>query len=91
MGLNRFTNVQKLYIKNVKSEIINKVKVERVNLYPRKKSRLSIIRNYLSGELARGVSKKTLCRRLAALRHFFNYLLERGDIHENPYYLPHSP
>ncbi len=34
--------------KNVKSEVINKVKVERVNLYPRKKSRLSIIRNYLS-------------------------------------------
>ena len=34
--------------KNIKFEKINGVKVNRVNLYPRKKSRLSIIRNYLS-------------------------------------------
>ena len=34
--------------KNVKSEIVNGVKVERVNLKPRKHSRLSIISNYLS-------------------------------------------
>lgn len=34
--------------KKVKFEEINSVKVNRVNLYPRKKSRLSIIRNYLS-------------------------------------------
>ena len=33
---------------NVSSEIINGVKVERVNLKPRKQSRLSIINNYLS-------------------------------------------
>ena len=34
--------------KNVKYEVINGVKVHRVNLVPRKKSRFSIIRNYLS-------------------------------------------
>ena len=34
--------------RNVKYEEINGVKVNRVNLYPRKLSRLSIIRNYLS-------------------------------------------
>lgn len=34
--------------KKVRFEEINGVKVNRVNLYPRKKSRLSIIRNYLS-------------------------------------------
>ena len=34
--------------KNVKFEVINGVKVHRVNLIPRKKSRLSIIHNYLS-------------------------------------------
>ena len=34
--------------KNVKSEIINGVNVERVNLVARKKSRFSIIQNYLS-------------------------------------------
>jgi len=34
--------------RKVKYEIIDDVKVHRVNLYPRKQSRLSIIRNYLS-------------------------------------------
>ena len=34
--------------KNVSSEVINGVKVERVNLVARKKSRISIIKNYLS-------------------------------------------
>lgn len=34
--------------KNINEEIINGVNVHRVNLCPRKKSRLSIIRNYLS-------------------------------------------
>ena len=34
--------------KNIKEEVINGVNVHRVNLYPRKKNRLSIIRNYLS-------------------------------------------
>ena len=33
---------------NISEETINGVQVHRVNLYPRKKSRLSIIRNYLS-------------------------------------------
>ena len=34
--------------KNIDEEVINGVNVHRVNLYPRKKSRLSIIKNYLS-------------------------------------------
>ena len=34
--------------KNISEEVINGVNVYRVNLYPRKKTRLSIIRNYLS-------------------------------------------
>ena len=34
--------------KNVSEEVINGVNVHRVDLYPRKKSRISIIRNYLS-------------------------------------------
>ena len=34
--------------KNISEEIINGVNVYRVNLYPRKKTRLSIIKNYLS-------------------------------------------
>ena len=34
--------------KNIDEEVINGVNVHRVNIYPRKKSRISIIRNYLS-------------------------------------------
>jgi len=34
--------------KNVNFEVINGVKVHRVNIYPRKKGRLSVIKNYLS-------------------------------------------
>lgn len=34
--------------KNIKEEVLNGVNVYRVDLYPRKKSRISIIRNYLS-------------------------------------------
>ncbi len=34
--------------KNISEEVVNGVNVHRVNLYPRKKSRLSIIKNYLS-------------------------------------------
>ena len=34
--------------KNITEEVINGVNVYRVNIYPRKHSRLSIIRNYLS-------------------------------------------
>lgn len=52
---------------------------------------LAIIRNYLSTELARGVSKKTCCRRLSGLRHFFNFLIERKDIHENPFLFVNAP
>lgn len=34
--------------KNIDEEVINGVNVHRVNIYPRKKSRISIIKNYLS-------------------------------------------
>ena len=34
--------------KNISEEIINGVNVHRVNIYPRKQSRISIVRNYLS-------------------------------------------
>ncbi len=52
---------------------------------------LPVIRNYLSTELARGISKKTCCRRLSGLRHFFNFLIERKDIHENPFLFVNAP
>jgi len=42
-----------------------------------------IIRNYLSTEMENGKSKTTCCHRIACLRHFFDFLLDKGFIHEN--------
>lgn len=50
-----------------------------------------IIRNYLSSELARGISKKTCSRRLSALRHFYRYLVKNEIVHENPFLFVSSP
>ena len=50
-----------------------------------------IIRNYLSTQLANGISKKTLCRRLSCLRHFFSFLVDKGYVHDNQFIFVHSP
>lgn len=50
-----------------------------------------VIRNYLSTQLEKGLSKKTLCRRLAGLRHFFQYMQDHGIIHENCFVFINSP
>ena len=52
---------------------------------------LPIIRNYLSTQLSNGISKRTLCRRLSCLRHYFSFLLDKGYIHENCFNFVHSP
>lgn len=52
---------------------------------------VNLIRNYLSSELEKGVSKKTLCRRLAGLRHFFNYQLENNYLKNNPFIFVRAP
>ena len=44
-----------------------------------------IIRNFLTEELNRGVSKRTLRRRLSSLNHFYRYLLKEGYVKENPF------
>lgn len=50
-----------------------------------------LIRNYLSIELEKGISKKTLCRRLSSLRHFFNYQVEHKYLSQNPFIFVRSP
>lgn len=50
-----------------------------------------IIRNYLSKELERGMSKKSLCRNLSSLRHFFGYLTDQEVIHFNPFIFVKNP
>jgi|694.fasta_scaffold08384_13 integrase/recombinase XerC len=49
------------------------------------------IRTYLSQSLEQGHSKKTLKRRLAALRHFYDYLVEQKLLNQNPFLVIHSP
>ena len=50
-----------------------------------------IIRNYLSTQIENGISKRTLCRRLSAYRHFYDFLVERGYVHDNSFIFVHSP
>ena len=42
-----------------------------------------IIRNFLSTEIQNGKTKTTCCRRIACLKHFFDFLLDKELIHEN--------
>lgn len=50
-----------------------------------------IIRNYLSNQIQNGISKRTLCRRLSCLRHYYNFLLEKEYVHNNPFIFVHAP
>lgn len=44
-----------------------------------------IIRNYLSSLMMKGDSKRSCQRKLAALRHYYSYLLSKGIVEENPF------
>ena len=50
-----------------------------------------LIRNYLSQELMDGKTKVTCCRRIAGLRHFYNYLVKIRAIKENPFLFVGAP
>ena len=49
------------------------------------------IRNFLTEELGRGVSKRSCKRRLCSLRHFYKYMKNVGYIDENPFLLMKAP
>ena len=50
------------------------------------------IRDYLASQIAKGNKRKTLCRHLASLRHFYNYLVDNDkDITSNPFILIDNP
>ena len=49
------------------------------------------IRNFLTEELARGVSKRSCKRRLCSLRHFYKYMVRVGYIKDNPFLLMKAP
>ena len=52
---------------------------------------LTIIRSFLNKEIERGISKKTCCRYIAALKHFYSFLFENKIIKNNPFAFVHSP
>ncbi len=50
------------------------------------------IRDYLASQIAKGNKRKTLCRHLASLRHFYNYLIDNDkEIISNPFILIDNP
>lgn len=50
-----------------------------------------IIRNFLSDELNHGVSKRSCKRRLSSLRHFYNFLVNKGYVTTNPFIFVTAP
>lgn len=49
------------------------------------------IRNFLTEELNRGVSKRSCKRRLCSLKHFYKYMVNVGYITDNPFIFVTSP
>ena len=49
------------------------------------------IRNFLTNELNRGVSKRSCKRRLSSLKHFYKYMLNVGYIDDNPFIFITAP
>ncbi|HHT67546.1 MAG TPA: tyrosine recombinase [Erysipelotrichaceae bacterium] len=52
---------------------------------------LICIRNFLTEELNKGVSKRSCKRRISSLKHFYKYMLNVGYIQENPFLFINSP
>ena len=50
-----------------------------------------IIRNFLTEEMARGVSKRSCKRRLSSLRHFYKYMVNVGYLDDNPFIFISAP
>ena len=50
-----------------------------------------VIRGYLSKEIEGGKTNVTCCRRIAGLRHFYDYLFKNGVVKENPFLLVGAP
>ena len=49
------------------------------------------IRNFLTVELGRGVSKRTCKRRLSSLKHFYKFMISVGYIQDNPFVFVSAP
>ncbi|MGI5881387.1 MAG: site-specific integrase, partial [Syntrophomonadaceae bacterium] len=50
-----------------------------------------VIRNYLSTELMQDISKRTLKRRMSALRSYYRFLVKTKVVKDNPFLMTTSP
>ena len=50
-----------------------------------------LIRMYLSEQMKEGKTKVTCCRRIAGLRHFYDYLVRSNFVKENPFLFVGAP
>ena len=51
----------------------------------------AIIRNFLTEQLSSGVSKRSCRRRLSALKHFYQFLVDEEYVEDNPFLLVDFP
>ena len=50
-----------------------------------------VIRNFLTVELNNGISKRSCKRRLSTLKRFYEFLVKRGYVNDNPFVFVQSP
>ena len=50
-----------------------------------------VIRNFLTEELNSGVGKRSCKRRLSSLRHFYKFLMNEGEVNDNPFIFIQTP
>ncbi len=50
-----------------------------------------LIRNFLSTELANNIGKRSLKRRMSALRHYYNFMVSKNYVKTNPFLISSSP
>ena len=77
-------------LKGIKKELDRILKLER-NIRKFQDIDRDLIRQYLGLEFDHGFSSKTVARRLAALKSFFNYLMRSERISDNPAIYVKSP
>lgn len=50
-----------------------------------------VIRNFLTNQINKGVGKRSLKRRISALKYFYKFMLKEGYVKENPFLFIDSP
>ncbi len=72
-------DINKFYL-FLKKEGLNESEVDR-----------PVIRNFLTEELANGISKRSCARRISSLRHYFSFLKEKKYVDRNPFIFLKAP